>query len=93
MPSAATVPLALVVDDVPTERQLACQVIVESLGWRVREAASGSEALAALAEEVPAVVLTDLQMPDCDGLALVQTIRNSHLARRAKDGGTWDHRT
>ncbi|MFO0809591.1 MAG: ATP-binding protein [Gemmataceae bacterium] len=80
MPSATNVlpPLALVVDDVPTERRHACKVITETLGWRICEAASGSEALKALANEAPSVVLTDLQMPDCDGLGLVETIRKSH---------------
>ncbi len=70
--------LALVVDDVPKERMHACQVISEVLGWRTREAGTGGEALAALADEAPAVVLTDLTMPDCDGLKLVQSIRDSH---------------
>lgn len=79
MPSAEnTTPLALVVDDVPTDRTLACKVITEVLGWRTHEASTGDEALAALNDEVPAVVLTDLSMPDCDGLALVQSIRESH---------------
>lgn len=73
-PTAATTPLALVVDDVPTDRRLACAVIEQQLGWRTREARSGAEALAALAEEQPAAVLTDLQMPDGDGLELVERI-------------------
>src|SRR5262245_3147321 len=80
MPSAesTTTPLALVVDDVPRERTLARTVIADHLGWRTREAGTGDEALAALADEAPAVVLTDLSMPDCDGLTLVQSIRDSH---------------
>jgi CheY-like chemotaxis protein len=78
MPPAPLPPLALVVDDVPTERRLACTVIEQSLGWRTREAGNGCEALAALADETPCVVLTDLQMPDCDGLTLVESIRQTH---------------
>jgi CheY-like chemotaxis protein/anti-sigma regulatory factor (Ser/Thr protein kinase) len=62
----------------PTERRLACAVILKELGWRTREAANGREALAVMAEEPPCVVLTDLQMPDGDGLDLVETIRQNH---------------
>ncbi len=77
-PPEPQLPLALVVDDIATDRRLACAVIEKELGWRTREAVNGCEALAALEAEVPAVVLTDLHMPDCDGLGLVETIRCSH---------------
>jgi CheY-like chemotaxis protein len=78
MPTASGPPLALVVDAVATERRLACAAITQSLGWRTREAHNGCEALAALADEAPAVVLTGLQMPDCGGLELVESIRRTH---------------
>jgi CheY-like chemotaxis protein len=71
-------PLALVVDDAPADRSAACAVIREQLGWRTREAASGAEALAALADEPPTVVLTDLDIPDGNGLELVERIRQSY---------------
>src|SRR5438046_1721652 len=70
-------PLALVVDDVAAERRLACTLIEDQLGWRTREAASGAEALAALADDVPAAVVADLHMPDGEGLDLVEQIRRS----------------
>lgn len=76
MADAALPPLALVVDDAPQIRRRACSVIDKDLGWRTREAGNGCEAMAALAEEAPAVVLTDLHMPDCDGLELVEEIRS-----------------
>ena len=76
MADAALPPLALVVDDAPQIRRRACTVIDKDLGWRTREAGNGCEAMAALAEEAPAVVLTDLHMPDCDGLELVEEIRS-----------------
>jgi CheY-like chemotaxis protein len=75
MADAALPPLALVVDDAPQIRRRACGVIDKELGWRTREASNGCEAMAALTDEAPAVVLTDLQMPDCDGLELVEEIR------------------
>jgi CheY-like chemotaxis protein len=78
MSNAPNSPLALVVDDVATERRLACTVIERSLGWRTREAGSAGAALTAMAQETPNVVVTDLQMPDCDGLELVESIRKSY---------------
>lgn len=75
MADVALPPLALVVDDAPQIRRRACGIIDRDLGWRTREAGNGCEAMAALAEEAPAVVLTDLHMPDCDGLDLVEEIR------------------
>jgi CheY-like chemotaxis protein/anti-sigma regulatory factor (Ser/Thr protein kinase) len=41
-------------------------------------AANGQEALAAIQKETPDLVLTDLQMPDMDGLKLVQEIRSRY---------------
>jgi CheY-like chemotaxis protein len=75
---AHTPPLALVVDNIATERRRACTVIEEQLGWRTREARNVAEALAALSEELPSAVLTDLQMPDGDGLELVERIRQTY---------------
>lgn len=59
-------PRLLVVDD----STLARTVIVRHLareGYELREAASGEEALAACAEEVPDVILMDVEMPGLDG--------------------------
>jgi CheY-like chemotaxis protein/anti-sigma regulatory factor (Ser/Thr protein kinase) len=78
MASAGSEPLALVVDDAPNVRKRVCGIIERDLGWRTREAANSSEALRAMSEEAPAVVLTDLQMPDCDGLELVEKIRSDY---------------
>ncbi|HEY1377919.1 MAG TPA: ATP-binding protein [Gemmataceae bacterium] len=77
-PTAPTSPLALVVGAAAAERRRACMVIEEQLGWRTREAASGGEALTILAGELPTAVLTDLPLPDGDGLDLVERIRQSY---------------
>jgi CheY-like chemotaxis protein/anti-sigma regulatory factor (Ser/Thr protein kinase) len=68
-------PAILVVDDSPLDRRIAERLLTELGGWTVRFATNGVEALAALAEETPQVVLTDLQMPQMDGLALVERVR------------------
>jgi CheY-like chemotaxis protein len=60
----------MVVDDEAFMRIL-CRRMLEAEGYRVREAADGLDAIAALLEHGPVdAVITDLQMPNMDGLAL-----------------------
>lgn len=81
MKPADAAPLVLVVNDSPVERLLAATLIASQLGWRVTEAGSAQEALARLAPETPAIILTDLMMPEMDGLELIETVheRQPHL--------------
>ena len=67
--------LALVVDDVPVNRQLAAAFLAR-LGWEVDQAEGGKAALGWLARN-PAVrlVLLDIGMPDLDGEAVCREIR------------------
>jgi CheY-like chemotaxis protein len=65
----------LVVDDSTVDRHLAGGLIGKMEGWKASFAANGVEALASIAQHMPDVVLTDLLMPEMDGLELVQTIR------------------
>jgi DNA-binding response OmpR family regulator len=48
---------------------------LEVAGFSLREATSGEEALAKIAEELPDVVVLDLMLPGIDGLAVCQRIR------------------
>jgi CheY-like chemotaxis protein len=68
----------LVVDDSAIERRLAGRLIEKAGGLSVLYASNGSEALEMLEQQPPAVVLTDLQMPELDGLALVKEVRGRH---------------
>lgn len=74
-------PTILVVDDVALDRHLACNLLNEHPGWMAVYAEDGREALELIRKEVPDLVLTDLQMPEVDGLELVKVIRReySHL--------------
>ncbi len=67
----------LVVDDDPMVRRLAAGSL-ESLGYRVLEAADGLEALRARENSTRPVdlVLTDVMMPQMDGLALARALRD-----------------
>ncbi len=66
---------ALVVDDSAMDRHLAGGILQKLEGWRVSYASNGIEALATLERDGADLVLTDLLMPEMDGLELVQSVR------------------
>jgi CheY-like chemotaxis protein len=68
----------VVVDDSAFDRQLVGRLLGPMPGVRVVYAVDGREGLAAIAREAPAVILTDLVMPDMGGLELVQRVRADH---------------
>jgi CheY-like chemotaxis protein/anti-sigma regulatory factor (Ser/Thr protein kinase) len=70
-------PTVLIVDDASVDRLVAGRVAVKH-GWRVLYAKSGDEALEAMSKSVPSAVVTDLQMPGVDGLALVEQIHDRY---------------
>jgi CheY-like chemotaxis protein len=64
----------LIVDDNPTNLKL-MRVLLTSEGYVVRTATDAEEALAALQEFTPRLVLMDIQMPGMDGFALTRRIK------------------
>jgi CheY-like chemotaxis protein len=64
----------LVVDDEPNI-VLSLKFLISQQGYEVRTAASGEEALEALAEQVPDLILLDVMMPRPDGYEVCQKIR------------------
>ncbi len=73
-PEAPAAPLILVVDDSLTVRRVTQRLLVRE-GYRVTTAKDGMDALERLAEEKPAVVLSDIEMPRMDGFDLVRNLR------------------
>src|SRR5487761_2441190 len=69
----------LLVDDDPDLLKL-ISLRLTSAGYRVRTADCGETALAAVAVERPAAVITDLRMPGIDGLQLFEAIHRQHAA-------------
>jgi two-component system chemotaxis sensor kinase CheA len=49
--------------------------MLRSVGFVVTEVADGAEALSALRNERPDLLLTDLQMPNLDGFELLRKVR------------------
>ena len=65
---------ALVVDDNALDRRLAGAIVSRTTGLKVRYAGHGLEALEQMKRGNPSIVLTDMQMPNMDGLELVDQI-------------------
>jgi len=72
--AAPVAPLVLVVDDSLTVRRVTQRLLVRE-GYRVTLAKDGLDALERLAEEIPQVILSDIEMPRMDGFDLVRNIR------------------
>ena len=70
--------IVLVVDDTAVDRRLAGGLLEKSDNLEVVYANNGGEALDSIRRNAPDLVLTDLQMPDIDGLQLVTTITEEY---------------
>jgi CheY-like chemotaxis protein len=64
----------LIIDDELTFCAVMGEVL-ESFGFRVHQAYSAGQALLVLAEVTPDLILTDLRMPDSDGIKLLEQLR------------------
>ncbi len=64
----------VIADDNAVLRSVLTQIFRE-YGWRVRSAEDGFASLQALAEEVPAVLLSDLEMNGMSGFELLSIVR------------------
>jgi signal transduction histidine kinase/FixJ family two-component response regulator len=70
----------LIADDNGDNRALVRELL-ESVGFVVAIASDGADALRVMRRSVPDLILTDLVMPEMDGIALVRTVRGDpHLA-------------
>jgi putative two-component system response regulator len=73
-------PIVLVVDDVAANREL-LEGHLDELGYDVRQARDGVEALEAVTAEEPDLVLLDIDMPRLDGISVCERLK-SHPTRR-----------
>lgn len=64
----------LVVDDEPAIVQVIRERL-EGAGYRVRAAADGESALAAVEQELPDLLILDLMLPDLDGFEVLRRLR------------------
>lgn len=68
--------LVLVVEDNEKNARMLITML-ESGGYQTRWALDGEQGLAMAAELMPAIVITDLQMPKLDGLGMTRALRQS----------------
>jgi CheY-like chemotaxis protein len=68
----------LLVDDERISLKLA-QFILQEAGFSVSLADDGRTALASLEKNLPDIIVTDISMPDIDGLELISIIRKKGL--------------
>lgn len=67
----------LIAEDSPTQAQQ-LELMLEDAGFEVEVAPNGVEAMKAINRRAPDVVVTDLEMPEMNGLQLVENIREHH---------------
>lgn len=65
----------LVVDDSAQMRDFMANAILRDEGYRIDLARSGAEGLAAALAKTPDLIITDLSMPEMDGLQMLQALR------------------
>lgn len=73
-----TQPIILIAEDSEPQRFLLAQLLKNKMGFAIREATNGSEALRLLADDehrAIAIVLLDLEMPEMDGREALPKIR------------------
>jgi CheY-like chemotaxis protein len=71
----------LVIDDSPLIIAVARVGIARREGWEVLAAESGAEGVELAAAERPDAILLDVQMPDLDGPATLQRLREQDATR------------
>jgi DNA-binding NtrC family response regulator len=73
--SNVSAPCILVVDDDPDVRA-ALHVMLQGTGYEIVEAVDGRDAMKRFNERAPSVVVTDVFMPEMDGLELLLKLRD-----------------
>jgi two-component system OmpR family response regulator len=81
----------LVVDDEPNIREL-LSASLRFVGFRVASAATGADALAAVARERPDLVVLDVMLPDMTGFAVVKRLREEAGTYARPGAGAADDR-
>jgi CheY-like chemotaxis protein len=67
----------LVVDD-SADQLLMVESVLQKSGYETATATDGAEALAAIEQQCPDLVVTDLKMPNMNGLELVEKLRDAY---------------
>ena len=78
--AAASPPRVLIVDDQPLNIELA-RAVLQAEGCTVDAARDATQALQRIAQDAPALILMDIQMPGVDGLTLTRQLKADPATR------------
>ncbi len=70
-------PRILLIDDDPTVQKLFSQFLTGK-GYEVSQARNGRDGIQMIQQHRPHLVITDIMMPETDGLEILLHIRNTH---------------
>ena len=73
-PAAASPATVLIVDDLPANRKL-LDAMLRRENYLTVHAANGEEALAAIAQHAPDLILLDIKMPGIDGYQVARSLK------------------
>lgn len=68
----------LVVDDSALDRKLVSALLLARNDWAIETVNNGREAMTRISESLPDLILTDMQMPEMDGLELVRAVKQKY---------------
>jgi CheY-like chemotaxis protein len=71
----------LIIDD-ETEVRATLSMLLQNAGYATIEAGDGISGVRAFAESRPSLVITDMLMPDCDGIETIREIRTLNPTAR-----------
>lgn len=80
LPRRSASPLVLVADDHDDSRTIA-RLVLETAGWRVVEARTGTETLRLVREQQPDALLLDIVMPEVNGWEVARRLRADDVCR------------
>ncbi len=70
----------LIVDDMPLNLELLAQILTDA-GYSVRAALGGAQAMAAVEQNIPDLILLDIRMPEMDGFEVCRQLKASGATR------------
>jgi DNA-binding response OmpR family regulator len=77
-------PASILVTDDQSNIRMMVRTALESEGYEVREAANGRQALDALAQSTPDLMVLDLNMPELDGMAVLEQMKTLALLKKPR---------